>query len=187
MPGIDTRITIRDANIDDVAFVAGCVLAAVDLYDFVTASVETATAEKVCAMDDTLYSYRNARVACVDGTPVGCLVSYNGDTYSEARAKTFDIFEKEGHTMPQTDMETCPGEWYLDSMAILPAFRGFGIGKSLMVDGIRLAAKAGVHKVSLIVELSKPKLREYYSELGFSVEKEILAFGDRYFKMSKVI
>lgn len=178
------NIFIRYATPDDAPFVAGCVLAAVDLYDFRSPSVETDVAEKVCSMDDTLYSYRNARIACVDGTPIGCLVSYDGATYAAAREKTFRIFEEEGHTMPPTEMETGPGEWYLDSMAILPAFRGYGIGLHLMQDTIRLAAKAGARRIALIAEMSKPRLQAYYAELGFRQERELDAFGDKYIRMT---
>ena len=56
-------ILIRNACEEDIPFVAGCVLAAVGLYDFKTASLETTIAEQVCGTDGTLYSYKNARIA----------------------------------------------------------------------------------------------------------------------------
>lgn len=181
------NIIIRNATADDVPFVAGCVLASVDLYDFRSPSVETETAERVCSMDDTLYSFRNARLACVDGTPVGCLVSYDGAAYAAAREKTFRIFDEEGHPMTGTDMETGPGEWYFDSMSILPSFRGYGIGKVLMLDSIGIAKDSGASRIALIVEKSKPKLQEYYASLGFVPEREIQAFGDSYIRMTLTI
>ena len=176
-------IIIRNATADDVQFVAGCVLASVDLYDFRTPSVETETAERVCARDDTLYSFRNARIACVADTPVGCLISYDGADYPAARSKTFRIFEEEGHAMTDTEIETGPGEWYLDSMSILPSFRGYGIGRILMLDSIAGARDAGHSKISLIVEKSKPGLQQYYASLGFVPERELHAFGDEYVRM----
>lgn len=183
MADFSRNIIIRNATADDVPFVTGCVLASVDLYDFRSPSVETETAEKVCAMDGTLYSFRNARIACVAGIPVGCLVSYDGATYPQARAKTFRIFAEDGHAMTDTEMETGPGEWYLDSMSILPSFRGYGIGRILMLDAIKRAKGSGFTKASLIVEESKPKLQEYYASLGFVREREIHAFGDSYTRM----
>ena len=176
-------ILIRNATADDVPFVAACVLAAVGLYDFRTESVETPTAEEACSRDDTLYSYRNARIATVDGTPIGCLVSYPGAIYEPARKTTFAIFERDGHHVPPTDTECFPDEYYLDSMAILPAFRGYGIGKLLMQDGIRIASEAGLKKVSLLVESGRDALAKYYGSLGFLPEREIDAFGDRYTRM----
>ena len=183
MSGTMNRILVRAATRDDVNFVAQCVLAAVDLYDFKTVSVEHDLAIKVCGLDDTLYSWRNARLAVVDGTVVGCLVSYDGAIYEDGRKRTFSHFADAGRSMDSTETETGPGEYYLDSMAILPAFRGFGIGHVLMKDAIEIARSGGMHKVSLIVECSKPELRDYYSELGFKPDHELNAFGDRYLKM----
>ena len=176
-------IQIRDACAEDVPFVAGCVLAAVGLYDFETASVETKTAEAVCSMEDSLYSFRNARIATIDGTPVGGLVSYPGTIYESAREITFSFFEKDGHAMPPTETEAYPDEYYLDSLAIVPAFRGCGIGKLLLQDGICIAGEKGFRKVSLIVETDHPKLADYYATLGFRPEREIEAFGERYTRM----
>ena len=176
-------ILIRNAGEEDIPFVAGCVLAAVGLYDFKTSSVETSTAEQVCGTDGTLYSFRNARIATVAGTPIGCLVSYPGTIYESARKFTFSFFEKDGHKVHHTDTECFPDEYYLDSMAILPAFRGYGIGHILMQDGIRIAREKGFKKVSLIVESDRDNLAEYYASLGFAPEREIDAFGDRYTRM----
>ena len=83
-------VTIRDARVEDVRLVSDCVLASVDLYDFIHDSVGKDIALAVCGMDDTLYSYRNARVAEVGGMPTGCLVSYDGSIYAEARKKVSD-------------------------------------------------------------------------------------------------
>lgn len=177
-------IVIRQATPDDIPFVAACVLAAVDLYDFKEESIENGIALTVCSQDDTLYSWRNARIAYVHETAVGCLVSYDGAIYPEGRRRTFKYFEDAGRPMDDTEPETGQGEYYLDSMAIRPAFRGYGIGLYLMKDAIQTARRKGFSKVSLIVELSKPDLREYYAELGFAPDHELYAFGDRYLKMA---
>lgn len=181
------EVLIRDAVADDVKFVSDCVLASVDLYDFVNESLEKYIALEVCGMDDTLYSYRNARIATMEGKPVGCLVSYDGSIYEEARKKTFQIFKDAGREMTDTGMETQSGEYYLDSMAILPEYRGYGIGHVLMMDGIEKAKRLGHNKIGLIVEKSKPDLQAYYSLLGFKPVSEMNAFGDVYVKMILVI
>lgn len=178
-----TEVLIRDAVADDVKFVSDCVLASVDLYDFVNESIEKDIALKVCGMEDTLYSYRNARIATVDGRAVGCLVSYDGSIYEEARKKTFQLFKDAGREMTDTGVETQPGEYYLDSLAILPEFRGCDIGHILIKDGIEKAERVGISKIGLIVEKSKPELEKYYSILGFRPVEEIHAFGDVYVKM----
>ena len=98
---------IRQATRNDVPFVAQCILAAVELYDFRNVSVEPDPAIKVCSLDDTLYSWHNARLAVVDGTAVGCLVSYDGAIYQETRKRTFSHFADAGRSMgsPETEPE----------------------------------------------------------------------------------
>lgn len=176
-------LTIRAATPDDIAFVAQCVLASVDLYDFQHESIEGAIAMRVCSMDDTLYSWRNARIAVLDGIPAGCLISYDGGTYHENRERTFACFREAGRPMDDSEEETGPGEFYLDSMAIRPEFRGYGIGHRLMQDGISMGQKKGFTRFSLIVECNKPDLRDYYAQLGFKPDKELFAFGEQYLKM----
>ena len=185
MTGYSPSIIIRPATIDDVSFVAQCVLASVGLCDFREDSVEKGIAEHACRRDDTMYSWRNARIAAIEGTPVGCIVSYPGEYYLDARERTFKIFRDAGRPMDDTEMETGPGEWYLDSMAIVPAFRGYGIGRLLIYDAIDSAIKNGYQQVALLAECDKPHLCDYYTEMGFMPEREMNAFGERYLKMCK--
>lgn len=180
---IHSRLHIRQACPEDVPFVAQCVLAAVDLCDFRSESVEKSIAEKVCGRDDTLYSYLNARIATLDGKPIGCSLSYDGAIYPEARPRTFRFFEREGRPMVVTSPETGPGEYYLDSMAVVPEYRGLGIGHLLMDDAVSIALSRGFSKVTLLVSCSKPRLQEYYAVKGFVPDCEMDAFGDRYLKM----
>lgn len=58
-------IEIRPAEREDAEFVSQCVLAAVNLYDFINDSIEKDVALLVCGQDDTLYSWRNARSSAV--------------------------------------------------------------------------------------------------------------------------
>ena len=65
------KIDIRNATRADIPFVAESVLAAIDLYDFTGEYAELESTVKVCSEDDSLYSYKNARIAEVDGTAAG--------------------------------------------------------------------------------------------------------------------
>lgn len=176
-------LRIRRATPDDVPFIAKCVLAAVDLYDFKNDSIEREVMEQVCSKDDTLFSYRNSKIAEVYGTPVCCMVAYDGAIYPEGRKRTFKYFDEIGRSMNGSAIETGPGEYYFDSIAIVPEYRGHGIAHLMMEDGLNDAREGGFKKVSLLVECSKPKLRDYYAELGFRPESEMFAFGDMYLKM----
>lgn len=179
------ELNIRNATKADVTFVAECVLVAIDLYDFCGDCAKIENTAKVCSEEDTLYSYRNARIAEVDGNVAGCLISYDGKGYAESRAKTFAMFEEFGIHLDIGARETGPGEYYLDSMAVKPQYRGLRIGHFLMEDALDIAHKTqGCHKATLLVGLQKPRLREYYSSLGFTTETEMEAFGTLFNKMA---
>ncbi len=163
---------------------------------------------EVCARPDTLYSYARTRVACVDGRAVGSLTAYSGDDYLPLRDLTWgllnSVFASNGDDttderpaneegtdsdMPSAEPECLPGEFYLDSMAILPEYRRMTfehsgladrIGHLLMLDSIEKARKEGFMRISLIVDKVKPRLKAYYSALGFRPDGEILFLGHLY-------
>ena len=182
------KIDIRNATRSDIPFVAESVLAAIDLYDFTGECAELESTVTVCSEDDTLYSYKNARIAEVDGTAAGCLISYNGNGYAESREKTFAMFAEMGIHINIGGAETGPGEYYLDSMAVKPEYRGLQLGHLLMEDALNLARRSGdCLKAGLLVEKGKPRLKDYYARIGFSIEEEMEAFGSILYKMTLVL
>ena len=187
---IKAQVTIRDAREDDAEFLAQVILAAAHLSDMgaaTTASTDTASIgdlTAICRRTDTLYSWRNARIACACGKRAGAMVSYPGDIYIAARSITFPLLP--GLTQAQidaTDIETLPGEWYLDSLAVLPEFRRAGIGKMLVMDAIERGRNAGYAQFTLLAEKSSTHLVEYYTRLGFGIESEKLYLGNAYWRM----
>ncbi len=89
--------------------------------------------------------------------------------------------------------ECLPGEFYLDSMAVLPEFRKMTfehsgttdrIGHLLMLDGIEEGRRKGLPRISLIVDKIKPRLFTYYSAL-VSNRWRYLFFGHLYDRMIK--
>lgn len=216
------EFTIRDANPSDGEFIARNVLAAMGYDVFTDAAadsrIEVGSASlniqetikvfgEVCVRPDTLYSYTRTRVACVGGKAVGTLTAYSGDDYQPLRGFTWGLLntvfataegissdEDVASEMPDTEPECRPGEFYLDSMAILPEFRRMTfeyagstdrIGHLLMFDGIEQGRQKGFPRISLIVDKSKPRLFAYYSALGFRPDGEILFFGHLYDRMIK--
>ena len=77
------------------------------------------------ARDDTLYSWQNTRLLQCDGKLAGGLISYDGATHEERRRNTWVM--PDGRQFNSGDVpETMAGEYYLDSLAIVPEFRGQG-------------------------------------------------------------
>ena len=184
-------VQLRDATLDDAPFIARVVLAGIDMLDIdaVLPDEQRAIFEhliEICCMDDTLYSYCNTRIAEVDGKPVGALVAYDGACYAKMREKTFGLVQQtSGMDLSRNAMETCPGEYYLDSMAILSDYRGVGIGKMLMRDRVDFALNNGFQKVTLLVDKDKPRLQQYYESEGFAFGDELFVFGSWYNKLVK--
>ena len=191
MDAANVAITIRDAVATDAPFIARCVWAAIEMLhieDDVPDEMCDAFSYLVdiCLMDDTLYSYRNTAVAEVDGCIVGALVAYDGARYAAMRKTTFDLVEKNmGVKLEHNVMETGEGEFYLDSLAVLPQFRGLNIGKMLIQNRMELARGLGIGKVSILVDKDKPRLQAYYESLGFALTEEIFVFDSWYNKLVK--
>lgn len=188
----NAEITLRQAVAVDVPFIARCVMAGIEMLH-----VEDELPERlqplfdhlkaICLRDDTLYSYRNTIIAEVNGDVAGALVAYDGSRYASLRRTTFSMAKDGmGVSLDQNAMETSEGEYYLDSMAILPQFRGLGIGKMLMLRHIEYAECLGINKVTLLVDQHKPRLQVYYENLGFAFGEEVFVFGEWYNKLVKL-
>ena len=186
---MDKKIHIHDASLADAPFIARVVLAGIDMLDLDAAFPDEQRdlyehLIEICRMDDTLYSYLNTRIAEMDGNRVGALVAYDGAHYAKMRAKTFGLVKQTpGIDLSHNALETGPGEFYLDSMAILPEYRGLGIGQKLMLDRMEWAKRNGFDAVTLLVDKDKPRLQDYYEELGFMFVEDMFVFGDLFNKM----
>ena len=191
MQPVNPIVQLRDATLDDAPFIARVVLAGIDMLDIdaVLPDEQRAIFEHligICRMNDTLYSYLNTRIAEIDDRPVGALVAYDGARYAKMREKTFGLVQQtSGLDLSRNAMETGPGEFYLDSMAVLSDYRGMGVGKLLMRDRVDFALSNGFEKVTLLVDKDKPRLQEYYESEGFTFGEEMFVFGSWYNKLVK--
>lgn len=185
---VDIRMFIRDASREDLPLVSKTVMAAAHMNDFPAVSGYDDEFVAICSRTDTLYSFKHARIMTVDGVAVGCMISYPGDIYAKARKVTFGMFSDVPEQMlEETGTEAFPGEWYLDSLAVVPAYRKFGIGKSLIEDAIGIGRRKGFQRFSLIVEAASADLQEYYASFGFKVSGTLTFFGDPYLRMTMTL
>lgn len=133
-----------------------------------------------------MYSWNKSIIAYVDGKPVGSIISYPGDDYESLRRYTWSKIWKDidSETIRQTEVEAYPGEYYLDSMAILPEYRSCSIGKSLIAAAIEQGKSLGYNVFTLLVDYDKPRLKAYYESMGFKENGEMTFFGHRYKRMT---
>ncbi|HBC28716.1 MAG TPA: hypothetical protein DC006_03410 [Prevotellaceae bacterium] len=187
------KITYRMATAMDAAFVALVVAEAVGgalmervceghKTDRDRALLKQLTA--VCRRDDTLYSWRHTRLAVnAGGQPVGALVAYVGEGYRERRARTFALLEEfVTFDVDRMDDETRDGEYYLDSLAVLPPWRGRGIARRLLACAQADAARMGRPAI-LACAPGNTGAKHLYESLGFREEGHMFIFGEDYLRM----
>ena len=119
--------------------------------------------------EDSQYSYRNSLVAVdSDNNVMGVIVSYDGARLHRLRK----AFMSEAETAiglrfdGEPDDETDPDEYYLDSLAVFPPYRGKGIARQL-IEAASLRAAAAGKPLGLLVSKTNPNARRLYDSLGF--------------------
>ncbi len=123
--------------------------------------------EEIIKREDTQYSYRNAFIAVADGKAAGAAIGYDGGLLKPLRAKTLEIIHKYNPELKLTEDETEAGEFYLDTIGVLPECRGCGIGRKLLLAMRDRAFAQGFQRVGLLVDFNNPNAERLYLSLGF--------------------
>jgi len=136
-----------------------------------------AVLEEIATREDTQYSYRNSLIAFADGNPVGAIIGYDGGRLSQLRDKTLEIIRKYNPDLNVIEDETQAGEFYLDSVGVLPGCRGGGIGRKLLLSMRDHAFALGFPRVGLLVDIENPDAERLYRSLGFEYVDNKVFFG----------
>ena len=119
----------------------------------------------VAASERTIYSYENTYVAEVEGKIVGAMCAYDGADYQRLKQPIVDVLGADSGFAQLNETEA--GEFYLDSVGVLPEYRGRGIGSKLFAAQIERARSLCHKVVGLIVDEDKPQAEALYRRLGF--------------------
>ena len=118
--------------------------------------------------EHTQYSYENTLVAMDGERLAGIAVSYDGGRLHELRQTFFDNGKRMiGQDNSGMDDETQPGELYLDSLAVDPAYRRQGIASRLIKATKERANEMGLPCVGLLVSSHNPEGEALYASVGF--------------------
>ncbi|MBZ9712682.1 GNAT family N-acetyltransferase [Deinococcus multiflagellatus] len=161
---------VRPATPDDAAFAAPLIQATIGRIGWaLTGTQSDESAARVIqahwAQPGHRLSLERVRVLERAGEPLGLSVAYPGanawalDEPWRARLQALgqpDDIESEG----------TPGELYLDTLAVVPAARGQGLGAHLLAHTAHWAAGLGLPRVGLLVEADNPAAR-LYARAGF--------------------
>jgi len=172
-------ITIRKATVDDAWFIAENVLRALHIDD--ANDEHIGHLAEICRREDTLYSWRNATIALFEGVRAGLMVAYDGARYHQMRDITFPMIRMYvGEDYNQMDDEASPGEYYLDSLAVLPQYQHKGIASVLIKEMFRLRDEAGIPLATIAVDPENDSAYRLYTRHGFHHDGQISVFGTIY-------
>ncbi len=174
------NVVVISAKPEDAEFIAWIVAQGMHMNDV------PSFLKKHGAREDTLYSWKNTRLLRCEDKLAGGLISYDGATHEERRRNTWVM--PDGRLLGSGDVpETTTGEYYLDSLAFVPKFRGHGLWRVLFDDAVEMAKRAGFHRVALICDESYPKLAQRYASYGFKQEDTLMYFDTLCRKMALAI
>lgn len=184
------EIRIRKADSGDAGEIAALFMLAWPVEDILASSGMTReelhlSMTHAAAREDTIYGFINTFVAETDGKIIGAVCAYDGADYQRLKQP---IVEAIGHDSGFARIkETEAGEFYVDSVGVLPEYRGRGTGTRLVEAQIRRAASLGHSVIGLIVDIDKPKTEALYTRLGFKHLDDRNFFGHTMKHMVKVI
>jgi ribosomal protein S18 acetylase RimI-like enzyme len=114
--------------------------------------------------DEGNFSYRNAWVIEVAGEVAAGLIGYRQpEPYELAGVEQFGPI-----LQPLIRLEAmAPGSWYVNVVAVLPQYRGQGLGSLLLADAERRAYEVGARSLSLIVAAENARALSLYERLGY--------------------
>ena len=139
----------------------------------------------IASREDTQYSWRYALIAEVNGTKAGAIVGYDGAELHALRNGTFEVLSQTIGRVPNIVDETEAGEYYLDSVAVLPEFRGKGVGRALVNAFCDRSFALGHRRVGLIVDRENPMAERLYTSLGFERVGTRLFFGHQMWHLQR--
>ena len=163
------ELNIRKATKDDVFLIAKVVAMAIGEESAVLYGGDNymSVFEEIARLEDSQYSYRNAFVAELDGDAVGAVVAYDGAELYSLRKATLDVISKHTGREMQIADETDASEFYLDSLAVLPEYRGRGVGAKLIHAVKENAFNEYNKNLGLLVDFENPDAERLYQSVGF--------------------
>ena len=179
---MDGKILLRRATKADARFIAENVLRALHIDETDDSHIEHLA--DISRREDTLYSWRNSTIALYDGIPAGLMVAYDGARYRRMRDVTFPMIRiYVGDDYDSMDDETCAGEFYLDSLSVLPEFQRRGIASALIQEMFRLRDEAGIPLATILVDPENDTAYRLYTRNGFHHDGQITVFGTTYHRL----
>lgn len=122
------------------------------------------------------YSYENCYVIEEEGEILGALLAYDGAKLEELRKPVLDYIHQNFDAHLLVEDETQAGEYYIDSLGVLPNQQGKGVGARLIQYVISEQVFKKCQTLGLLVDKANPRAKRLYLKLGFESvgEKSLL-------------
>lgn len=183
------RIEIRKATREDAGLIARVVAMAIGDEEALRAYCGDdyiAVLTEMARRESTQYSWQHALVAEVDGMRAGAVVGYDGERLYELREGTFSTLRDTIGRVPMVKDECDGDEYYLDSVGIMPEYRGLGVGRELVRAFCERVESESYKSVGLIVDYDNPNAARLYLSLGFEPIDTRLFFGHKMWHMQRI-
>lgn len=186
---------IRSARAEDAAALAPLilhVLEAMELPFLTIHGIETTLSLLTTAIQAAEYRFGYARsiVKILNGGIVGVASGYPSEDEAQVDLP-FAVALQQHRLDPAlhlfTDAESYPNEWYLDTIAVAPAWRGRGIGAALLDALPAYARAAGKQRIGLNVDEANPAARRLYLRHGYQPVGSRILSGHRYEHLQKLL
>ena len=142
--------------------------------------------EKFFQSETNRLSYKNVYVYKRDDVIIAAMCAYFGGDVAKLDSEISQHLKALGKDA-QIEKECFDDEFYIDSIAVDEKFRGQGLAKELILHSFAKAKELGHKKVSLIVDVNKPKVRKFYESLGFKFNTKKIINLHEYDHMIKEI
>lgn len=142
--------------------------------------------EKFFKSETNRLSYKNVYVYKRDKQIIAAMCAYFGGDVAKLDSEISQHLKALGKDA-QIEKECFDDEFYIDSIAVDEKFRGQGLAKELILHSFARAKELGHKKVSLIVDINKPKVRKFYESLGFNFNTKKIINLHEYDHMIKEI
>lgn len=163
---------IRKARAEDSLSVAHCLLLAMEeiVYRFIGRADKQLALEFMhfCVQrENNQYSWQNCWLAETSEGVIAAVNLYDGAMLHELRQPVIDALRNLYGREVLPEDETQAGEYYIDSLGVMPPYRGQGIGTMLLqflIDEFTL--KQGI-SLGILVDDDNPEAKRLYLKLGF--------------------
>ena len=142
--------------------------------------------EKFFVSEINRLSYKNIYIYKRDDVIIAAMCAYFGGDAWQLDREISQHLKALGKDA-KIEKECFDDEFYIDSIAVDEKFRGQGLAKELILHSFARAKELGHKKVSLIVDINKPKVRKFYESLGFKFNTKKIINLHEYDHMIKEI